>query len=153
MTTNSHPNVDRFARLARHIEELCRAFGVVLNVVPGLPPDAGGAGYMVGDTSRLAIQVAPVIDDSTYAVALHELGHCLSPLGMINHIHGSSTMRRTHRCSTLRDVRLQLDEECAAWDWARHYALEWTDLMTMVERYALMSYRREARRLGVKETP
>lgn len=151
MTMNSHPNVERFARFARHIEDLCRAFDVRMTVVPGLPPDEGGAGHRRHDHSQKCIRIAPVIDDTTYAVALHEIGHCVSPLGMMTESEGSATMRLTHNCATLRDVRLQLEEEYAAWGWAHYYALEWNDLMTTVETYAVNTYIADARRLGLKE--
>lgn len=150
MTTNNHPNVARFAALARHIDELCRAFDIHLSVRANMPPDAAGAGVVRGSTRR-AILIAPVIDESTYAAALHEIGHCVAPMGMITAEHGSLTMRTHNVVSTLRDMRLQLEEEMAAWEWARHYAIEWTELMTAVERMSLNSYIVYARRLGLKE--
>jgi hypothetical protein len=178
MTANSHESVGRAARYAQHVAELAAAFGVKVQVFETMPPDAAGAGWRVrvcescGQRNALkrpgtvrcgkckaplgtvdtvhAIMIAPVIDETTYAVALHELGHPCSAFGMINHVEGSSAMRRENRCDTLRDVRLQLEEERAAWAWAQHYALEWTPAMTFVMREALATYERAARKVGVK---
>lgn len=141
------------SKLAQHVTELCAAFGVHLLVRPEMRPDEAAAGTLRADNDlpvaqRRCIRIVPVIDESTYAVALHELGHCLSPMGSVNTTEGSRTMRETNRVSTLRDVRLQLEEEHAAWAWAQSYALEWTPLMQYVQDIALASYIEVARRLG-----
>lgn len=149
MTDNQHESVARVAKYARHIQELAAAFRVLVQVQDMDPGDAG-AGHLRDNPAQKCIRIAPVTDETTYAVALHELGHCLHPLGQIKTVEGSQTMRMTHRIATLRDVRLQLTEEEAAWEWAHHYALEWTEVMTRVERMAIETYRREARKLGVK---
>ena len=146
----------REQRFAQHITELASAFRVVLEVRPGMSPDAAGAGFVFADEhlplhrQRRAVRIAPVTCEVTYAIALHELGHCLSPLGMVTNTEASDTFRRTHNYATKRDVRLQLLEEQAAWEWARHYALEWTPLMDSVERMAFDTYQMNARQYGVK---
>lgn len=94
------------------------------------------------------IRIAPVIDESTYAVALHELGHCLAPLGRVHHIAGSRAFVRTGLPATLRDARLLFDAERSAWDWARHYALEWTPLMEHIELLGMQSYHEYVRGCG-----
>lgn len=89
------------------------------------------------------IKIAPVTGETTYAVALHELGHCLSPMGMLRS-EMSKDMRSMNRLTTKRDVALQLEEERAAWDWAEHYALEWTPAMQAVKKMCLGAYERRA---------
>ncbi len=139
-------------RLAQHIMELAAAFGVHV--------EGAGAGVQLGVSlgpggfklvQRNMILIAPVTDETTYAVALHELGHHVHPLGMVSNTEGSLTFRTTGQYSSLRDVRLKLDEERSAWEWARHYALDWTEAMTFVERISLDSYKRAMRRFGVRE--
>jgi hypothetical protein len=146
-------------RLAEHILELGAAFGVHVEI-QDMRPEGAGAGVQLGVSmgaggfkliSRPIIVIAPVTDETTYAVALHELGHHLHPLGMVASSQGSPTFRATGQYSSLRDVRLKLDEERSAWEWARHYALDWTESMTMVEQFGLDSYKRAMRRFGVRE--
>jgi hypothetical protein len=115
-----------------------------------MDPASAGAGFVEGRPDKKVIQIAAVIDDSTYAVALHELGHCLHPLGML-HDQGSISLRVRNVQTTKRDVRLKLMEERAAWEWARHYAIEWTETMTFVERISLESYVTHASRVLGKE--
>lgn len=149
MTTNKHESADRYVRYARHIRALCRAFGVRLRIERGMNPTAAGAGFatIAGvKTMTPAIIIAPVIDETTYAVALHELGHCLSPTGML-HDQGSRGWRKTNQLMCKRDVRLKMLEEQSAWEWAHHYALEWTDAMTFVEQLSLNSYKQQLNRL------
>lgn len=141
-----HPTA---AQLAQHVSDLCKAFDVKL-IVGGqvidrrtrqlrpLRPDEGAAGLLAGSNQKL-IRIYPVIDESTYAVALHELGHCCDPVGMLA-TEGSQTLRRTNQMGTIRDVKLRLESERAAWVWARHYALIWTPLMQTVEDFSLRSY-------------
>jgi hypothetical protein len=47
---------------------------------------------------------------------------------------------QTFAITSLRELNLQLDEERAAWDWARHYALIWTEEMERSAVWALNSY-------------
>lgn len=72
-------------RLARHIAELCKAFKVKLVVRAGMSPDRAGAG--ISPKGKHFIRVYPIIDECTYAAALHELGHCVDPRGMLHHEH------------------------------------------------------------------
>jgi hypothetical protein len=150
MTVNRHESDVRAARYAQHVRDLARAFGIHIREDVNMAPHQAGAGHLRGDTSRRGIVIVPVIDESTYAVALHELGHCLSAFGMVNLHEGSKTMRATNQLSSRRDVLLQLEEERAAWEWAHHYALEWTDIMSYVERYAIGTYEAMVRRMGYR---
>lgn len=158
MTQNMHESAERAIRYAKHVTELAAAFGVRLIVLRDAAPHEAAAGTIVKKGRQVhhskrerCVSITPVIDETTYAVALHELGHCLHPAGMVNQTHGSVTMRKTNQIATLSDMRLQLLEEESAWEWAHHYALEWTEVMSQVERLALSTYRRKARQLGLKE--
>lgn len=150
MTANQHECVARFARYAQHVSELAKAFKVHLTIVTDEAPHAAAAGFLLKDKHlplhkrRRLVKITPVIDETTYAAALHELGHCLHPLGM---------MDVGMEIKTLKDMRLKLDEEHAAWEWAQHYALEWTPAMEAVKRHSFESYAGVARRLGVKVNP
>ena len=74
------------------------------------------------------IVVAPYIkNEPAYAITMHELGHICAPTGIVF----------GHTAS----AGLILLEEESAWEWARHYALEWTDLMENVAEIALRAYR------------
>jgi hypothetical protein len=100
---------------------------------------------------RSFVLLPRVQDETTYAVALHELGHCLHPLGRVHRIEGSAHFRATGQYSSFNDLRLLLLAERSAWEWAHHYALEWTPVMTYVEDWALSEYKRMAReKYGMK---
>jgi len=142
--------------LAQHIRDLAAAFKIHLQEVPEMPPDLGISGQLVSQRPfherDSAIIIAPVTDETTYAVALHEIGHCLHPLGRVHHIQGSTRFRRTGQYSTLEDVRLLLLAERSAWEWARQHALEWTPVMDYVEQLSTDSYVKLGRRFGLRRT-
>lgn len=150
MTTNQHDSVARTVRYANHIAELCRVFHV-MHEVSTAAPHCASAGTRVYDLNGVEVRVltinaAPVTDETTYAVALHELGHLLAPLGRVDLIEGSLTYRTTGRPGTLRDVRLSIEAERAAWEWAHDFALEWTEVMTYVETFAMATYLKDLAR-------
>lgn len=122
-----------------HVFALARAFNVRVVMKLDLSPDAAGAGIINNNIDRKFILIAPIIDETTYAVALHELGHCVHPTGML-YTEMSNRMKTTNKYDTLRDVRLQLEEERAAWEWAEHYALEWTVAMEQVKKISVEAY-------------
>lgn len=146
MTVNRHESVERAARYARHITDLAAAFHVRLIVRADMPPHFAVA---LSRVNEKAVLIAPVIDETTYAVALHELGHHLHPTGTLFTMW-SKRAQQTGAVETMSDARIQLLEERSAWEWARYHALEWTPPMTMVESCSLSSYERIARRLGVR---
>jgi hypothetical protein len=110
------------ADLRQHVLDLARAFDVRVCETTEIPHH--GAAASVRDR---AILCTPITDESLYAVALHELGHVLAPSGSLPGVDG-------------HPARVQMLEEQAAWEWARHYALEWTPLMEQVAAYALSTY-------------
>lgn len=98
------------------------------------------------------IRIAPITGHTGYAIALHEMGHGLAPNGNLSS-ELSPTTRDMRGYETLRDVRLKLEEEEAAWEWAHHYALDWTVEMEQVMVIGLGCYARIAAHYGVKYTP
>jgi len=108
--------------LQRHAYQLAAAFGVQLLEARDLAPDEA----LAIPGRRLAV-VAPIVDETTYAVALHELGHLIAPLGSLTKTPGNRH-------------NLTRDEEDAAWTWARRHALLWTDAMDTVARWAEGTY-------------
>ena len=139
--------------LARHVVQLADAFSIHIHIIEKAV-DAG-AGHVSTDRhlplddQRKVIMCAPVTCEITYAIALHEMGHLLAPLGQVTLSQASMQMRFTQEPTTLRDVKLQLQEEEAAWEWARYYALEWTPRMLAIQRASFGKYMSQARAYGV----
>ena len=103
-----------------HAHALAKAFGVELLEGSELQ-SAPEAAFAV--PAYRTVVIAPITDESTYAIALHELGHLVSPWGTL---HGSANLSR--------------EAEDAAWAWAKHYALDWTPFMEKVATWARSSY-------------
>lgn len=70
------------------------------------------------------IRIPPVVNARTYAIALHELGHVISP----------------------SQRGLRVDREVDAWDWAKAHALEWSERMDSTRASCLTQYARWASR-------
>lgn len=123
------------AELAKHVRDLANAFNVILMESEGIKPEEGAAVHLINPTAtdqRMNIvQIHPVVDETTYAIALHELGHCVHALGCL---------------TGERRMSLRITMEEAAWEWARYYSLIWTTAMEQVERFGLGSYREKERR-------
>ena len=155
MTENEHDAHRRARRYTDHILELCIAFDVRIQPLPARRMDRAAAGMLrdapTFDERTRVIRIAEPTDEPTYAAALHELGHLLHPLGMVASREGSLRYRTTHQPNDLRDVRLELESERAAWEWAHTHAIEWTEVMTFVETSCMAEYLKHARRFGVKE--
>ncbi len=154
MTANQHESAQRGDRYTTHILELCLAFDV--KIIPMDAADTDKAAALTLQDKPLfeertrIIRIAEPNNEPAYAAALHELGHLLHPVGRVARREGSLTYRTTGVPSLLRDVRLMIDQEQAAWEWAHQYALEWTEVMTFVEVTCMSEYFRVARRYGVK---
>jgi len=114
-------------RFRAHIEKLADKHGVAVLMDPSLPPEGG-----IAFGELRAIAVSPVMDETTYMVAMHELGHVLAPGG-----HGIVDAN----LSPIKKVAARMDQEDAAWAWARANALEWTDLMEHWAQYSREAYR------------
>ncbi len=107
----------------KHCHDLAKAFDVRLIEDSKLPPEHARA-----DVANRTVFSAPIADETIYAVVLHEMGHVLAPAGAL----------RTE--STRLSSGLMLHEEQAAWEWAQHYALEWTAVMQGLREWALRTY-------------
>lgn len=70
----------------------------------------------------------PVTDETSYATVLHEFGHLAALNGFVD----------GPRTGTVRRV-----QEEAAWEWARHNALEWTPTMEQVAQMCEATYRKQ----------
>jgi len=134
--------VTKFAAdaLTRHAREVAGAFGVHLVLDGAVKPEDAVAGVTREDRRRVVI-AAPIVDETTYAVVLHELGHLLHPGGSV----------RT--AATAKSLGLMQHEEEAAWSWARHHALEWTAVMETVAEWALSTYYTLAKAIDAADRP
>ena len=74
-----------------------------------------------------AICIAPVKCEASYAVNMHELGHCVDPDGRLE--------QRTYE-ATIRS-------EEAAWRWAQANTPDWTPTMEHIRQVCLGTYTRE----------
>lgn len=127
--------------LVRHARELAAAFEILLIEVVGLPPEDAAA-----NTTERAVVAAPIIDETTYAVVLHEIGHILAPLGSLAH-------QRQRATSIEQAHRLRLEAEDAAWAWAKHYALDWTPAMDALRVWAYGTYEAAAAAARIADAP
>lgn len=110
--------------LAEHVRQIAEAFKIMLIENPQAKIEHGAAVFW--GPLRL-VHISPVVDEATYAAALHELGHCLAPLGQL----GREVVDRPE---------LRLVQEQAAWEWAQHYALDWTPTMEHIRIQAFATY-------------
>ena len=115
----------------QHARELAAAFKVALCIMD-IPPENAGANVKPHGEYLGTVKCGRIIDDTTYAVALHEMGHVVAPCG------GLPEERR--RVTGAASLRVKLIEERAAWDWAMHYACDWTPAMEQVKQWALSTY-------------
>lgn len=114
--------------LATHARELAKAFNVDLREDPNRHELSSGAkfvdeapkpGKLQKGLLHCHVDIATINSERRYAIALHEMGHICAPGGCL-------TDRE-------RTPQVKLEEETAAWNWAKHYSLEWT--MEMEETY------------------
>jgi len=110
-------------QLQVHARELAAAFDVRLIEDARIRPEEA-----LGIPHLRMVLTHPVIEETTYAIVLHEIGHLAAPLGVVRHVAGGDL-------GNLRRV-----EEEAAWGWARHYALEWTPTMEALAQWAEGTY-------------
>jgi len=132
-------------KLAKHAKDLATAFKVELFLSSELFERDNACAIRHPDGKRRAVLGYPVTDETSYAVVLHELGHHLSPWGNLRY------ELRLKKPKSLEEgkryLRLMLEEERAAWDWAKHNALYWTTAMMQVEQLAYGSYERKVTEL------
>lgn len=121
--------------MAEHLAGLARQHGIGLNVVKDMPPEDAFA--LVGQLAPWlpacrVVTIAPIGDETTYAVALHEMGHTVAP-------DGASPLP-CELCRSVVDVKRKIRAEQAAWDWAQANALEWTVAMEQNKQMSLHNY-------------
>lgn len=109
--------------LREHAHAIARAFNVRLVELADLKPEDAACNA----TEAIAV-VSPITDETTYAVALHEIGHAASPTGFVRRVAEGDV------------ANLKRFEEASAWAWARHYALDWTPVMESVAVWAEGTY-------------
>lgn len=128
-----------------HAYALAAAFHVRLVLLRGVSPSTAAADVRE-KTKKNSVEIKTVYaklitDDTSYIVVLHEMGHCLAPLGALTRL---LNLTEPHKCSTwqelFRYVDTQIESEEAAWEWARHYALEWTVGMEQVKLQSMDTY-------------
>lgn len=105
------------ADMVDHVRSMAVAFNVLM-----VEADCYGIDVAWANISQRSITIPHIVDDVTYAIALHEMGHILAPGGFLG-------LKRSH-----------LEEEENAWDWAHHYALDWTPAMEQVRVLTLATY-------------
>lgn len=96
-----------------------------------------------GMHGTVTLHELPIKTDTQYAVALHELGHVVSPRQVP--ITSSDTVALSGAEHTGLSARGALSaaylfNELDAWQWAREHAIEWTEEMTAEEQRCLRSY-------------
>ena len=133
--------------LEEHITELCRKHRVYLKVDPDMKPDNAVAGRWHNGVRW--IRVPPILGEEGYIIAMHELGHHVSPHGSL-HVRMSDSMRLFKQPSCARDVRLGLEQEIAAWNWARRNAKVWTPTSARIRSIGFGTYKMWAKQFGVK---
>lgn len=129
-------DVDRYRK---HLLTLARRFGLAITESPQHIKDNYQAYALIRDR---VIQLPPVVDDTSYVTALHEMGHLMAKDGN----HGEFKPKLTDGELTAIGMMLvyeRIEEEYAAWRWAEKMAIEWTAGMAAVKLYALQSYERE----------
>lgn len=141
-------------QLADHARSLARAFDVRLIEDSGLPVEASHCVPVerLPEQQRVQILGTPmwkgvvivrhVTDERTYAICLHEIGHCVAALGSLIH-------ERSAAKGVVQDATLKMMQEEAAYEWAQHYALVWTPTMEAAKQHGLDSYRELQRRAAV----
>ncbi len=146
--------------LKRHAEQVAQGFQIVL-VEDRLLKREQGRSMVLASTPYLqmleeffevpmphkVVHVFPIDDETSYAVAMHEIGHQVAP-------NGFCLLKRPkegcHPRVVFEYLAAKLVCEEAAWEWAQYYIEQvfmWTAAMEMVKQYGLNTYR-TGRRLG-----
>lgn len=111
----------------RHAHELANQHGILLMDIEMPWQDSAAEVY-----SR-SIFCAHIVDETTYAVAMHEIGHLVAKGGIIEAVLNLADT------NPLKHI-LKIQEEFAAWEWARAHACEWTIAMENTQQWAFNTY-------------
>src|SRR4051812_15325989 len=116
-----HKRVVTDAReFARHAHAIAAAFGVEI-IEHDDQLQIAGANPILG-----VVVCARIVGETSYAVAMHEMGHHLAPLGFL-------PLEQIRAESVRAKLGLVVVTEEAAWEWAEHYAIDWTVAMQQVK--------------------
>ncbi len=110
--------------LHTHAKALAKAFDVIL-IEDSHLTDNSYAQRLFADIN--IAHVMPIKCETTYAIALHEMGHLVHPTGML-----TGSVGQEH----------DLLHERSAWEWAEYYALDWSPAMEQIKELGLGSYSR-----------
>jgi hypothetical protein len=126
------------SELAVHARKLARAFGARLKEDPALTDKPHMAQALLFTGGEKIVHCAPIVNEATYAIVLHEIGHGASALGGGDLSNAFTELQA-------------LTKENAAWDWAREYSLYWTNEMEQTARLSLGSYEQAAERAKAQQ--
>lgn len=120
------------AEMTAHVEALAKAAKVHISWQPNLKPDEAS-----GTPEKRLIEVAPITDDVSYLIVLHELGHYGS--GATTLSAGDNKDLFARALGFGNSPRL-VAEERAATAWAKAQAKVWTPAMERAAAEALQTY-------------
>lgn len=118
---------------AEHARRLAAEHDIDLLELPGMKPEDSCA-----NTALRMVACAPIFEETTYAVALHEMGH-VAVQGTASRVVEVLMAFMAGRAKTARRALADEDE---AWAWARAHAMEWTDVMQSVMDWSRGTYAR-----------
>lgn len=107
-----------------HVLQLAKHHGIRVVMDSAITYHEAGAAPM-----QKTVHVPIIVTATDYAVALHEIGHCVAPGGF-----------RIHRNLFPKQRPVELAEERAAWAWAVEQAVVWNADMQAIRDYALSTY-------------
>jgi len=121
-----------------HVRALARAFQVTFEESEDQFP-CGGKQYNQYGESRWYVRTRPIRSEYEYSIAMHELGHCCHPSGFLQPTPPRFVLEQRGGCIP-RNLRVAWEEEAAAWEWAKRYALTWTSEMERAYETGMASY-------------
>lgn len=145
MTRPQRPTkIPTVQELAEHARSIARAFNIHLEEGTEYSPEPHLASAVLLDYSFLdpslvmrGVFVQPITNECMYAITMHELGHHCAPNGQII----TRPVRRKDGTVVQKEDRLMnIVAERAAWEWAEHYALDWTTAMEQAKVFGLATY-------------
>ncbi len=129
--------------LRHHLAALCAQHRVVV-----LEDDRLELTQALAAPKDRVVVMVPIVDDVTYGIALHEMGHIVAPGG-----HSTEPVDR----EAVPGMEQLLGQEDAAWRWAIETALVWSAEMEAMHIWARETYRRKLvdiyRRVHKIDTP
>lgn len=138
--------------MRQHVEQLSKAFDIGMVFDDTLTREKAAALRVnknrITEFDRWAgirekmVHTRPIMEETSYAVAMHEIGHHLAP-------NGYCLLTRPpmgcHPRKVFEWAAAKLVAEEAAWEWAQYYIEQrfyWTPAMEQVKQYAFETYLR-----------